>query len=559
MKAFELQKKVYISSMHTVPCLYVGDLMPIDLPPLAVRYARAIPSATLDMLKSIGYQDLRYRGKDLLLFEKYTWDQFVAIRNTKPVEYCDIPDRAINLGAVGPFRLVLRLLSCLLRTHHYPAFRTPTHVMTSPQLSGKEVVKRKRTAAGPSSERVAEKRPRVNLPGVPEEGSEPEAMEEDEDEEYEQVETEVIGAAFPPPPDTRGWGSIKDIPAQFDGVFCAFLPDLVMSDKHTVPMIIEKFLLPALGSSPDGIKKNLQSIRQAWGNVGPTDAGAVLAHLAKCLYIALNAQASCFPIFSDNVYEGTVILGAGITWVVEDQVTLPVTHELICSRILAFNGHRKSIEGIAALAGLETIGNNLVIAEKEVEISSMMQLKMVLSAMAITEEHRDQIKKLAAGLRLERSWGFHADAITRGFSLLASDDALPDDLPIHPSTLFETDRVALVWSCFGAMAPTPKFQSAPSYDLRKVNRPLHIMFEQCVLNRAIADIKDMIRNKTITVPAQTRRSGNYKVMTFRGHDARTIFSGITQACRVVPATDGIEQGGRGDLDPVGEDVDIMFL
>ena len=57
----------------------------------------------------------------------------------------------------------------------------------------------------------------------------------------------------------------------------------------------------------------LDGIRSAFGIIGRTDSGNVLAHLCKTLRIALRAQARLFPIFDGRTYEGSIVSGSKFT------------------------------------------------------------------------------------------------------------------------------------------------------------------------------------------------------------------------------------------------------
>jgi hypothetical protein len=548
MRAFTAQTKVDVNQSFYPTQYDIDSMFPRHLPHLALQFSRAIPSQFDDVLKTVGYTQVKYKGKDIIIIERPSVALLRHVATMGAISTCPAPANSANLEALGTLTLVQRIFSNFLRTHHYPAFRTPEHMNQVARLEIEEGVASGKRKALPSSQAAARKKTRS---GVVTATPDPDENMEDTDADTHAPSQDVF-YALPPDPDSVGWGSIDQIP-HCHGIFVPFVLDLADPDKKMVPSVIRRYFLGCLGHNTETIRVVMRAIDSAWGILSYTDVGHELAHLAKCIDLSLVAQAQCFPLFEDERYNGCVILGAGFTIISGEESFVPVDYDTLHGRVEAFGTHRTALTAIALHAGVDI--NILLRLDDGTPIDSMYKLALVLQGMRMTEATKDDILKLAIHLHFGKSWQFNFTALEGALGLLVDDKPLPSDLPIHCSVLFSSNRVELVWSCFGPMAPSPHYPSTPSFDLTKVARPNHINFHHVRLSQAIADIKTVISSRRITVPTNRKRSGPYKDTRYETNEAKAIMAHLT---KLVGTVDVIEGTGAGIGVEIPENMFALF-
>jgi hypothetical protein len=434
----------------------------------------------------------------------------------------DCPDRSINFEALGTLMMILRVLSNFLCAHNYPAFKNMDHPGSEPDIleETRGTKRSNETTASSSGKR------RQREDGEVEEDSRDE-MAIDTEPVISSTTSAISTLRFAQPPAVFvGWGDEDDVP-NCDGVFVPFIQELAQPDKKTIPALFEAYFLKALGSNTTDIARAMNNIRSAASLMSLTTMGMSLAHLARCIQVGLQCQAQCFAVVDSGDYLGCAILGSRFTIVVEGRDVVPISHSLLLTRIKSFGGHTMSIRSIYRCCGMtdaEMDDDNFVFP------SSMMELRRELLKKSLNEETRDEIIKLASGLRFSGSWSFNANAISSALRVLGSSDDINerDDLPIYFTELFCKDPIRLVMSCFGRFAPSCLFPSTPSIDLKKSLRPAHFVWQQRELTEASMDMKKILSTKTVSNTPTTRRSVGYQNMVFKGQQCRELFSAVTE-------------------------------
>lgn len=547
MRAFTSQAKTDVNASF-YPCQYdLSNTFPRRMPNLAVSFPAAIPSQLDDVLKTHGYTNNTYKGKKIMIFEKPDVSLVRLIMGANAITTTPSPANSANISAIGSLSLVQRVFSNFLRTHHYPAFKTPEHMNEIAALElekgdGKGKRKAPRDATGGRKKKRGQSSTATELPTDAE-------MEIDDQDSPENPSADVFYAS-PPYKDSKGWGTVDDVP-HCHGIFVPFVLDLADPDPKMVPSVLKRYFLGCLGVSTESIRQTMHQVESAWGVLAFTEVGHEMAHMAKCIELALEGQAQCFPLFEDERYNGCVLVGAGFSVISGDETFVPVDYDVLRAKITEFGTHNASLKGIAMIVGLDEKALEELDDENRTPITSMYMLSQVLVKTKITEATKDDVLKLAVHLHFGRSWSFNFNTLEKALTLLSSDDPLPRDLPIHSSFLFSTNRVELVWSCFGAMAPTPHYPSSTMWDLTKTARPTKMCFRHVKLTQAIADIKTVISSKKISVPAGGGgRSAPYKDVRFLGNEAKALLVHFT---KLIGGTEVVEGSGIADMSVTGAD------
>lgn len=538
------------------PCYPISvdnnHVFPYILPNIAVGFNGQPPSDVESVLSGAGAKKENIKGSAVYLVRSPSSDLVTALLKVPGInKTCPAPDQFVNLSSLNYIGLVRRIFAGFFLVNHYPAFRDDEHI--------DDIVKGRFSVSIAGQKRKAAE-PIGSSQGVPGhrggDGSDENIMEDIEEHDRQvseaQLESDKIQWAYPSGTYNKlGWGTVEDLGVT-DGLWFPFVPELQSYDHRMVPNVILKHFMGCLGHSTDAIRTMYDGLRGAWGVVKSTDVGKVFGHMAKCIELGLEAQARVFPIFSGEVYEGCVLCGAGFTVVVEGRRFSSKKSSELSSILATANRSLEALKGIAALAKM-TIDD---IAPESGKIPPMMTIKRKMASVEINEKSRDEILKLCANLRLPPYRALNPSSLITAFDLCrhGSWETLPDDLPIHPSMLFEKDVISVVWSSFGPMAPSPRFSTAPQRSLSARDFPKHIGFTSRLLSEAIADIKEIVRTKSVTIPSLNRRSAIHKDRIFDGRSGTNIIAAIRQFADVAAVDTSREDS---TMTIVGEGPDLL--
>jgi len=485
MKAYNEQKTIpldrqgYPASLSMDQCINIGN------PPLVVDFGGPVPSGHIDTLNDIGFERIKVQRTDnIIRFPAVTINQVRKIRNMNPSVTTPAPVNTVNLSAFDSWVLVVRVLSNLLLAHTYPAFRDDEHLIEEID-SLTEDIKRK---VHPVSESSISKRQKGASGKARTVGEEDEDMDDDDDAIPTEPAADVIlNRAKPSSKQYAGWGTPSDLP-NASGLFFPFLPELCTYDTTTVPSLIEDYLFQSLGDTPERQMDRMEKIRSAWGIIGKTDAGNVAAHLSKVILLSLKSQARAFPFVIDGVYQGCVLSGSRLFVGLHGKVHRPLPYDKLQEETGTYHMHSIVLDQIKVLCD----------AEWNKEPTTMRELREELLSESISEEDRDQIRKLAVHLhfRGERFLAVNAQTLMAIIRDIASPEALENTkLPMHHSALFSRDKVYVSLSAFGYQAPSFMIENCPRVPLVSSKAPTTLVMRQKPLDIATMDWKNMLESK----------------------------------------------------------------
>jgi len=519
IKAQIEQKNIPLLQSGYVTNYPADKVIPVAHPSLVVDYSGPVPSKNIETFNDIGFERIKIKGTDNILhFPIVNLSEVRKIRETNPRTVTPAPNNAVNLSAFDSWVTTLRLISGLLSTHIYPAFRDQEHYQDDIDALVYDItLKRKAKGDG----KRTSKRQKGDGDAEMEDVEEDETDEDDDGVPLEEraVDTVELSRAKPQKSIERGWGTPGDIP-NASGIFFPFVSELSSYDTQTVPELIEHFLFQSLGVTAERQVERMDRLRSDWGLIGKTDAGVVLSHIGKTISLALRSQARCYPVFGEgNVYEGSVLSGARFFVGMHGQVYRPLSYEKLQSEIGDFSTHTKSLEEIMTLAELSI--------DEKASVTTMRKLRSVLLKKRIGEDDRDKIRKLAVHLHFkEKFLAVNATTITKIISELLDSAYEDEDLPMHHSVLFSTDKVLHLLSAFGYQAPSFVIDNCPKVPLSG-KPPTTFVMRQKPLDIAVQDWKSIMDSKEIrNNPKNLSRANRDRSLV--GNDKNQIWSELVK-------------------------------
>jgi hypothetical protein len=326
-----------------------------------------------------------------------------------------------------------------------------------------------------------------------------------------------------------------------------------------------------LGETQGEIHETYEDILSGWGNIKKTEAGNVLSHICKVLEIAIEGQARALPIWSSGVYRGTVVHGAGWSCSYNGTTIGPVSFAILQDGLKVGDPHESAVRAlIAATGGDEAAKSNMF-----TQATNMNRLRAILrDAWTRDRTISEAVEKFAPRLNYgERSWVINADTLIKACSLIQATSSLGmldvvSDLPLHHSMLLSDDIVAIIWSCFGGMAPSfkipygrpmkldgnMKIEVSAKGDTKKLVDVGKVAVRNVILQQAVSDIQWVISEKMILNPfgqGTTRASQQHQDRFFTGNEAKQLIAGLRGLCGVTALTGdkGKRKGDEADAGP----------
>jgi uncharacterized protein (UPF0147 family) len=283
---------------------------------------------------------------------------------------------------------------------------------------------------------------------------------------------------------------------------------------------MDDFFLKALGKTPEQQVDRADSIRSSWGIVGKTDTGNILAHLSKVIHLAIKSQCRVFPLIAEGVYSGCILSGARFYIGHYGKVIFPTTYTKLQEETGNFQFHSKVLDAILALVGNDD--------DDVARPTTMRELRSILLDATLSEEERDEIRKLAVHLNFkEKFLGLNAQTIIKLLDELSNLADQNDDLPLHPSALFSRDAVFVALSAFGYQAPSPMIDSCPKIKVKGVSPPLTFVFRQKPLDIATIDWKKVLETKEISNNPRNL-SRQHRDRSIVGNDKATVWGKMVE-------------------------------
>jgi hypothetical protein len=229
--------------------------------------------------------------------------------------------------------------------------------------------------------------------------------------------------------------------------------ELALPDVNLIGDVIGRRFLTCLGSSREEQFSNLQSIKIGLAGLRLTSLGDEMAHLYKCLDIAIEAQCGCVPFFTGPVYEGCVLMGGvGSEFSINGDVVVFEGITDLKNEFLTVSDHSTALHRIASKFPEST-------RDMVMSVRSMVRLRELCLDLECSADDRDYILQQASRLEFgPRSWPISPAKLQDCFKLLTDLTLLDHENPISRLCLFSRDAVLIALSCFGE-------KSTPSWDI----------------------------------------------------------------------------------------------
>lgn len=487
LKAYNDQTNVPFNRQGYPATLAIEKCIDIGNPSLVIDFNGPIPAKHVEALGHIGFERIKMNRTDnIIRFPTVTLEQVREIRGMNPNMTTPAPVNTVNLQSFESWVLVTRVVSNLLLAHTYPAFSDDDHLMDELDDLTEELLKRKaETELANSPKRVRQEAGMVVNPDEIDIN-----MEGQDDDPKPSKDTEIeLKKAKPPPRNGRGWGTPSQLP-NASGLFFPFIPELCSYDTVTVPVLIEDYLIQSLGDKPERQLERMDRIRSAWGIVGKTDPGNAMAHMCKVISLALRAQGRAFPFVHNGIYQGCVLSGGRLFVGMNGVVYRPISYEKLQEETGGFHMHSIVLKKIVD------------ITEETVKVlpDTMRKLRQLLLRANLSEEDRDEIRKLAVHLHFQNERFLPLNPQSVGLliqDMTSLETTENTSLPLHHSALFSRDKVFVALSAFGYQAPSFMIDNCPKITLNSSKPPQTLVVRQKPLDIATVDWKKMLESKEV--------------------------------------------------------------
>lgn len=206
-------------------------------------------------------------------------------------------------------------------------------------------------------------------------------------------------------------------------------------------------MLANLGTTTEEQVVAFSELSSSWGNLRDTTFGHELTHIAKCMMICLELNASIYPLFDAGFYEGCVVRCSNASIAIGGKIISGCTNDELTAEIELIATHRRTLHQIAIFAVRE--GAAAAIGDAVRACTSMFALRRVLLGAPLSETTKEGILSVAPYLRFPaRSWSINAKTMEDLCSIAASLENLKPIHPISHRGLLSTDSIEVAMSCF---------------------------------------------------------------------------------------------------------------
>lgn len=447
-------------------------------------------------------------------------------------------DNTMNLAAYGCSRALARMADSFLRLHQYPAVKEDDGLPSAAEM---ELDGWKAPEDVPMAEGEAP-RP-VVVPTI------------------KHIRTKVN---LVQPFTTYDYAirSTSDIPQGYNYLFFAYLRDLAIEDKETVPAVIERYFLHTLGSNSEECIEALEEVKSSWGVLRTTDWGKMITHLYKGIEIAMETQSVVRPFIQGAAYHGFILIGGGYTISVSNKIFRPQPYEHIVESInkhlpfsAAWEKVKKILKEYKAVEDANVVDNLESTADVDALIRSDDDFNL---SMQDRKEILEEIRKTALpGDRFLPPTISNVIKCLKGIKL-----GLPMG-PLHPIALLSDDVVLRGLSMFGNTAPSFLVPGGRKMPLSKpfesvikqkgketisknVNKVASVLVP---LDTAVADLKTVLKEGYILNPFAnniTRASTSAIVKTYDGDGCLDILASLRELAGVSLSDDPRNKRSRDD-------------
>lgn len=534
-------------------------VLPLCPPPVILSFSTAI-SEVMDNIRSTeGWEVSDYRSGRTsgLLVAGYKWTEIAQLLQYKSERKCPTTDNETNPSTLPYALMLLKIATSFITLHTYPSAHDQSHYENLSEFYGFE-----------NAEMSKGKEAADN-------------MDEDDDEEEGRY-VRIFGDKMKLPPYKKGfavkykgewtvtqtgvaWASVLDhIPAN-KGLFLPYVSELANFDTRKVISVVERRFLCALGEDAEEILMVFEKLKAEWGVLGRTEFGKQLTHLYTCIELAIEGQSVCKPYLDGGIYKGCVLLGCGFTLSRNGKSFRPVGHQALKGAIIDAGSNSAVLRKIANIASLK---------EKEEfvqKVKSMGDLRGQAAVWNIDSEDRQKILQLARQLSFnETSLGINPSSFELVARFYSDTSMMENELPIHYSVIFDSNRDHAIWSAFGAMAPSFRIQSGTTLNLTKswkgktvtreggkqetTGNVTRIACNNVVLKKALQDLDEMKETKEILNPlakSGAKRSQFNQMRFFANKD----FDRVVASLRVISDASLVDDNRKRKRDIDDEDVE----
>jgi len=537
MFATMAQKPVAIAN-RGYPITTVPDTLPWKLPSLIYDFSQPPRDNVIEGLMTHSTLVTGRKNKSFVM-TNVTLEKIQDLVRTHPTINSKTPHviNTVNLDAMKMVFVIGRVLSAFLLTHVYAAVRHDSDPTMSSGGSTETSKKRKLSTTSfvaYVSDRTLDEDPV---------GDDAEADVEATPDPDPTTEI-VLRRAKPTPVSDDRWGPSESIP-NTSGLYVPYVKDLAVGETITVPALFASTFIRALSSESHGMFEQIERLRSAWGIIATTELGLEITHLCKCIDIALQAQAYVYPIYSNNVYEGTVICGAGYSVNVRGRTMTPMPYEQLQELVRESSAHSRSLREIADLVGDGTSFAN---------IGTMRQLSTIVKGKELDEMSKQSIVKAAHHLSFRAKYKSTnpTNIVWMLEHLLDPERHIESDVPMHPSFLFSTNRVELVLSAFGHQAPTFMIPNGAVCGLVGDTPPRNLHVRTVGTSSAILDMKYIVEKGQIT-NNMSNLSSKHIDQSLNGRNKVAVWNLLRDLYRA--ANEGTQPDTDVQTYPPGDDVD----
>lgn len=539
-------------------------VIPLPTPPVILSFATPIQEVLDNVRGRDGWDVVDYRSGRVsgLLVKDYEWTDLADVMQYKSDRKCPTTDNDTNPSTL-PFALMLnKIATSFITLQTYPAAHDQAHYENLSKFYGFENVEMEK--------------------------SKPFDMDVDDgkkdDDEEEGRFIKIFGDKMKVPAYKKGfavqykgdwnkdttdvaWATTLDEIPKNKGLFVPYVSELANYDTKKVIEIVERRFLTALGEDAEEILDIFEKLKAEWGVLGRTEYGKQLSHLYTCIELAIEGQCICKPFIDVKVYKGCLILGTGFTLFRNGKAFRPVGHDSLRGAVIDAGSNSSILRKIAKAVRME---------EEKVEkwvkaVNSIGYLRASAQKWTLSAEERSEV----LGMARQLSFNNNSLAInSSSFEIVASyfrDQELdPNNLPIHYTMLFSPNRSHVIWSAFGAMAPSFRIQSGTKLNLTKswkgktvtreggkqetTGNVTRIACNNVVLKKALQDLDEMTDSKEILNPLAKAGAKKSQFNQMRFFDSKD-FDRVVASLRVIADAALIDDGRKRKRDIDDEDVE----
>jgi hypothetical protein len=491
------------------PVNYIGDIIPLHSPPVMVSFrGRHVPLDSDSLLAAADARIVDNQGTTCYQLDNPTKEQLGIMIADDVNQRTNCFQDHVNIEGLRMLNLVKRVLTAFLLIHGYPAFSDDTEEEEEAKVSEEPIEKQ---TQGKKRGRSASQ----ELASVPESAP---VTAHPVKAKTVLSQVDMLKYAKPQRINPQPWGSLDELP-NADGVYMPFLIGLEKIDETMVPNLLSDFFLRSLGSDSASCFATLERIRASMGVISKTRAGHELAHFCKAVDIGLRAQAQLFPVFDSGVYQGTLISGSQFELQFAKNVYVPAKYADLKNIVTSHSFHVSSLKTIMDLTGVREV----------MDCRTMRQLSLLLrksgTRIDVVEEILEAAKRVT--FKEEGYWPINPTTLKKFLKALPmylTVDDIPDDIPMHPTMLFDTDVYASLLSAFGFMVPSFNIPSCPYYELgADKDMPQFFVIARTTIKFAAEQLKKTIQEGFISNGPRNLSKKN-KDYPIPAKDAREIWT-----------------------------------